>query len=233
MKRFYSSAATELSENGSNWLVTLDGRNVRTPGKTVLALPNETLATMVAEEWNAAGDTIDIGAMVHCGLANAAIDHAANNPEAFRKDLLAFGETDTLCYRAEPGDALLARQDEMWEPLTIWAETTFGIRLNRVSGVMHTPHPPETAVRYAEILMEMCPFQLVALSRIAALSGSLIIALAALDANRSADTLWSAANLEEDWQAELWGQDSEASTAQEAKRLAFVQAVKFLRAARN
>jgi chaperone required for assembly of F1-ATPase len=45
--------------------------------------------------------------------------------------------------------------------------------------------------------------------------------------------LWNAANLEEDWQAELWGKDAEAE-ARRAKRFSdFEAAMRFARLARG
>ncbi len=72
-----------------------------------------------------------------------------------------------------------------------------------------------------------------ALTTLTTLAASLVIGLAALSGGADADTLWNAANLEEDWQAELWGKDHEAE-ARRARRLgAFGAAMRFARLARD
>jgi chaperone required for assembly of F1-ATPase len=45
--------------------------------------------------------------------------------------------------------------------------------------------------------------------------------------------LWDAANLEEDWQVELWGKDWEAAELRAKRAAAFAAAAKFAQLARN
>ena len=47
------------------------------------------------------------------------------------------------------------------------------------------------------------------------------------------DALWQAANLEEDWQAELWGKDAEAEALRLRRASTFAAAVAFAALARG
>lgn len=85
MKRFWTDVAVDTDRG-----VTLDGRPVRTPGRTPLVLPTPALAEAVAAEWRAVPETLDPRAMPLTGLANAAIDRIAAAPAAFAAGLAAY-----------------------------------------------------------------------------------------------------------------------------------------------
>jgi chaperone required for assembly of F1-ATPase len=72
------------------------------------------------------------------------------------------------------------------------------------------------------------PFRLAALSPLVTISGSLVAALALLEGAADPDTIWRAAQLDEDWQTEQWGDDELAARAREARRADFDAAVRFL-----
>jgi chaperone required for assembly of F1-ATPase len=93
--------------------------------------------------------------------------------------------------------------------------------------VIHRPQPPETVARLQAILSAESDFSLAALRTIAGLSASLVIALAAVRPEADPQGLWNAANLEEDWQAQLWGRDAEAEARREKRFEAFRSAMRF------
>ena len=231
MKRFYQDVAVEEAEGG--YRVTLDGRPLRTQGGGQQAVPSRELAEALAEEWRAQGEEIDPKGFVLRDLTDYAIDRIAPDRAASAARLLPFAETDTLCYRADPDEPLFRRQQELWEPLVQAAEASHAIRLERVSGVVHRPQPPETLVRLRELLEGLDPFTLAALETLASLAASLTVALAALEEDADADALFAAANCEQDWQAELWGWDSAAEADRALRLETFRQATRFARLARS
>ena len=81
------------------------------------------------------------------------------------------------------------------------------------------------------VLAALPAFALAGVQTMASLSASLVIALAAIDRDADLDALWDAANLEEDWQADLWGKDAEALERRERRLAAFVSAARFVRLA--
>jgi chaperone required for assembly of F1-ATPase len=60
------------------------------------------------------------------------------------------------------------------------------------------------------------------------ISGSLLIALALAEGAIPLNTAWAAATLDEQWQAEHWGEDSEAVAALANRRRDFEAAARFL-----
>ncbi|MFV0625610.1 ATP12 family chaperone protein [Sphingomonas sp. ac-8] len=230
MKRFWKTVTVEPGEAGFG--IALDGRPVRTPGRAPLALPTAALARAVADEWAGVGDTLDPRAMPLTGLANAAIDRIAPDPAAFAAGLAAYGESDLLCYRADDPEPLVARQAAAWDPVLDWARRRYDVAFTIASGVMPVAQPPATVARLAEATAARDAFALAGLSPLVTITGSLVLALARAERAFDAETIWAAAQLDEDWQAERWGEDSLAAQTRAARRRDYDAAVTFLEALR-
>ena len=225
MKRFYKQVS--VAPEGTGWRVLLDGKAIRTPAKVAQLVPGEALAQAMALEWSGQGEEINPAAFIFRDMADYAIDVVARDPAAAAADLLRYAETDTLCYRADTGEALHERQKQLWEPLLRAAEARWDVHFERVDGILHRPQPEATLTRMAAVLVPLDAFTMGALTTLTTLTASLVIGLAALEAGADGEALWAAANLEEDWQAEQWGKDAEA-LALRARRLAeFEAAMKF------
>lgn len=222
MKRFWKTVTI------ADGAIELDGRPVRTPARAPLALPTPQLAEAVAEEWRGVGEALDPRAMPLTGLANAAIDQVAPNPAPFAADLARYGESDLLCYRADSPEPLVERQAAQWDPLLDWARTRYDVHFETTAGIIHRPQPPATIARLNEVVAALDPFRLAALSPLVTISGSLVAALALLEGAADAETVWRAAQLDEDWQAEQWGEDELATRARQARRADFDAGTRFL-----
>lgn len=231
MKRFYKDVTVEAADGGFG--VRLDGRAIRTVGGRPQVVPSRALAEAMAAEWERQGPEIDPALFLYRDMADYAIDVVAGDPASVIGEILPYAETDTLCYRAEPDEAFAARQRLMWEPLLATAEARIGATFVRVSGVIHKPQPAETLARLRAELETLDAFALAALRNTASLAASLILGLAALEPQADLDALWDAANLEEDWQAELWGKDAEAMERRERRAGAFAAAARFAGLARG
>ena len=235
MKRFYKQVAVAPSEAEGEvgWRVLLDGRAIRTAGGLPQVVATSALAEAMADEWAEQGEEIDAAGFILRDMADYAIDIVARDRPGVTRELLPFAETDTLCYRAEEGEALHERQLAVWEPLLTAAERRWNIRFERVGGVIHRAQPAETMDRLEAVLADQSDFALAALRTLASLAASLVIGLAALEPDADAEALWQAANLEEDWQAELWGKDSEAEALRARRFRAFAAAMRFAELARG
>lgn len=231
MKRFYKEAVAAPVTGG--WQVQLDGRGVKTATGRPQIVPTAALANALAAEWAAQEETIVPASFVLRDMADYAVDVVTPDPAALRKTLLNYAETDTLCYRAEPGEALHRRQLERWEPLLAASEARHSIQFNRISGIIHRPQPAETLTRLGAELGTLDPFTLAALNTLTSLAASLVIGLAALEPGADAGALWIASELEEEWQAEQWGRDAEAEERRARRAKAFADAAHFAALARN
>jgi chaperone required for assembly of F1-ATPase len=226
MKRFYKTASAEPVAGGH--AIRLDGRPVKTPARAELVLPAPALATAVAAEWEAQGDTIDPRSMPLTGLANAAIDRVAPDPQAFAEGLAAYAETDLLCYRADSPNALVGHQAESWDPLIDWAQQRYDVGFEIVHGVIHRPQPADTVARLSAAVHGYDAWRLAALQPLVTIGGSLIVALALAEGEVDVRTAFDAAHLDELWQVEQWGEDELARQARENRRADFKAAARFL-----
>ena len=231
MKRFYKQVSVAQLDGG--WQVRLDGRGIKTARGAPQIVAGRKLAELLAAEWEAQGEELDPKTFVYRDLADYAIDVAAAQRETTIEELLRYAETDTLCYRADPEEALFRRQQDVWEPLVAAFETREGVRLERVSGVIHRKQPEPTLAALRQKLAALDPFTLAGLQMMTSLAASLCVGLSALEDRADATALWDAASLEEDWQAELWGHDREAEERREIRRTAFMAAFDFVSAARS
>jgi chaperone required for assembly of F1-ATPase len=223
VKRFWKDVTITAGRG-----IALDGRPVRTPGRLALVLPTDTLADAVAGEWRAVEGEIDPRAMPLTGLANTAIERVAPDPATFAASLAAWGESDMLCYRAETPEPLVERQAAAWDPLLDWARTRYDVHFVVTTGIMHQPQPPMTLARLGEAVAARSPFELAPLAPIVTITGTLVGALALVEGAVDSATLWTAAHIDEDWQAELWGRDPLALAAYEERQRDFDAAVRFL-----
>jgi chaperone required for assembly of F1-ATPase len=229
MKRFYREVTVQPA--GEGWRVLLDGRGIKTAMGRQQVVPSRTLAQAMAEEWASQGQEIDTSAFILRDLADYAIDIVTADREAAIRSLLPFVETDTLCYRGDAGEALHERQLAVWEPLLLAAEARWDVHFTRVEGIIHRHQPPQTLQRLHAVLLAESDFSLAALNTLASLAASLVIGLAALVPDADAEALWNAANLEEDWQVELWGKDAEAEERRTRRFATFVATMRFARLA--
>lgn len=230
IRRFYE--AVSLGEGpGGGWQVLLDGRGVKTVGGAAQAVPNRALAEALAAEWAGQGEKIDPRSLPLRDMADYAIDMVAPDPGMIARGLLAYAETDTLCYRADPDEPLHARQQAVWEPLLARFEAAHGAVLLRVSGVLHRPQPAATLDALEARLLALGPFALAGVEAMTKLAASLVVGLAALDPAEEPLALWQAACLEEEWQAELWGRDAEAEDRRARREADFLRAAAFARMA--
>lgn len=226
MKRFWKDVAVRAGDGG--FAITLDGKPVRTPGRLPLAAPHAALAEAIADEWRAVDGDIDPRAMPLTGLANAAIERIAPAPIPFAQNLARYAESDLLCYRAGDPPPLVERQAAAWDPMLDWARHRYDVHFETTHGVMPTPQPRATLEQLDEVVAARDPFELAALAPIVTVTGSLVLALALLEGAADPDAVWRAARIDEDWQAELWGQDDLAAATTAAHRADFDAGVRLL-----
>jgi chaperone required for assembly of F1-ATPase len=216
VKRFYK--AVEVREADGRHALMLDGRQARTPGRNPLSATSRALMLEVAAEWERQSETIDPAEMPLTRLLNSAIDGVANTMAETRADILRYAGSDLLCYRAEEPEDLVERQAHAFDPVLRWAAETLVARFNVTAGVMRVaqPHASLAAIGAALEAYDN-PAALAALSVMTTLTGSVLLALAVARGFLSPEGAWRAAHIDEDFQAERWGADAEASARREAR----------------
>jgi chaperone required for assembly of F1-ATPase len=204
-KRFYEQAAVG-PKGGHGFPVLLDGKPVRTPARRPLAAPVLPLAQALAAEWEAQGERVDPATMPLTRIANAIIDGVAEASEAVAADIGKYLGLDLLCYRAGEPDGLVAWQAQLWDPVLAWIRQATGARFLLAQGVMHVAQPEE-ALAAARTLIPTDVWRLGAVHAVTTLTGSALLALALAHGHLTADAAWAAANVDEDWNIQQWGED--------------------------
>lgn len=231
VKRFYKDARTQAAPTG--WQVMLDGRGVKTVKGAAQVVPSEALAEALVQEWAAQGEELDPATLPTRDMADYAIDVVAGDLSGVAERLTAYGDTDTLLYRADPEDALFAKQHEVWEPIVTAFEAREEVALKRISGIIHRDQDADALATLRARMERLNAFELAGLEAMVSLASSLIVGLSALDPRTDVNALWRAASLEEDWQADLWGRDEEAEESRAKREEDFLRACEFTRLARS
>ncbi len=209
MKRFFKQA--ELATYEVAYGVRLDDLELKTPAKNRLAVPSAALGDLLVGEWNNCGDDIDLTQMPLNRLVNTALDQVDKNQNALADGFVAYGNHDLLCYRATHPDVLIARQNEIWNPILDWCRTHYGLDFTLTHGIEPINQPPETLRRLRDIyLSPHNNLRLAGLSQAAALLGSAVLALGLEHQYINAAQAYEAAFVDEIFQSTQWGTDEEA-----------------------
>jgi chaperone required for assembly of F1-ATPase len=208
MKKFYRQAAIDAVEGG--FAITLDGRAVRTPERRVLRAPSRALAAAVAAEWNAQGETIEPHSMPLTQLLNTMIDRMEEDRAPYVSALAAYGETDLVCYWAAQPRLLVEAQRAHWQPLLDWAEATYAARLKPVNGALYERQETAAIDALRRAIGALDPPALTVLQAVVPIFGSLVIGLALVAGRLDAETAFAASQVDETYQADLWGRDGQA-----------------------
>lgn len=220
-KRFYKTVETK--EDDGAYVVLLDGRALKTPGKTLLQAGSHRLAQAIADEWLAQDVKIVPDTMPITKALNTAIDRVGPNRAAVVNEIAKYAETDLLCYRAESPAELVRRQAKAWDPCLEWAAKRYGARLLVTSGVVHVEQPVEALERLCGAIGSEDIYRLVPLHTATTVTGSVVLGLAMMTGALDAEGAFKASCIDADFQAERWGRDAEAEAVR-ARRLADLEA---------
>ena len=226
-KRFYKQA--EVAETPDGFVVTLDGRPVRTPSGKPLAAPRREIADGIAAEWNAQGEAIDPLTMPLTRFANSVIEGAIGRTELVSDDAAKYLGSDLLFYRASHPEALVAREAELWDPVLFWAAESLDAHFILAEGVMHVTQPEEAIQAARAAFPGGDPWSIAAFHVVTSITGSVLLALALLRGARDSDQVWAAAHVDEDWNSEKWGVDEEVAARRAARLVDFRAAVDILK----
>lgn len=228
MKRFYKETAVDAGDDGHR--VLLDGKPMRTPAKAVLVVPTRALAAAIASEWHEVPEKaeINVSRLPLTRLAATGIDRVTTQRQRVIDDTAKYASSDMLCYRASEPASLVQRQQDLWQPLLDWAAERHGARLTVVEGLAFVSQPADAVARLGEAVAAHGDLALSALYNLTHVCGSLIVALAVAEGRLSAEEAFAAAQLDELYQLERWGEDPIATKRHEGIRHDIDASARFL-----
>jgi len=231
MNRFYKSAGVAEADNGFS--ILLDGRPIRSPARQPVQVPTRELAQAIADEWDAQGEKIDTRAMPLMRMAGTAIDDLAGMRDQTADAVAKYAATDMVCFWAADPERLIQRQQATWRPLLDWLEVRFDARLVVTSDIHAQEQPQASLDALRAHVMALDNFLLVPLSVATGTAGSLVIGLALVHGRIDAVQAFDAAQLDETFQIEEWGEDDEAARRRAGIRAEFAAVGRFCRAMRG
>jgi chaperone required for assembly of F1-ATPase len=229
-KRFYASAGVAEADGG--FVITLDGKPIRTPSGRQVMAPTREIAQAIAAEWNAQGEMINPLTMPLTRFANSVVEAVAERIDAVADDVAKYLGTDLLFYRAGHPEALVAREAAHWDPILFWAADTLGAHFILAEGIVHITQP-DPAIKAAREAFPADPWSVAALHVVTTLTGSALLALALAHGVRDPEQVWAAAHVDEDWNIEKWGMDEEVAARRASRLVDFEAAARILKALRS
>ncbi|HEY9234991.1 MULTISPECIES: ATP12 family chaperone protein [Phenylobacterium] len=208
-RRFYKDVAVVAEDGG--FAVKLDGRNVRSPKGGKLSVPTRALAELVAAEWKAQGEHIEVAAMHVTRLAFTATEAVPQARDATAAQVAQYAASDLLCYFSERGDSLYERQVAAWEPVLRRAEHELALVFKRATGIIHTEQPEDTLAKVKGLAQALDDFALTGVAFGTALFGSAVLAFALQRGWVNGEEAWTLSRIDEAYQEEKWGVDEEAA----------------------
>lgn len=180
-----------------------------TPAKKEFTLPSDALKKAIEQEWLGQAKFMS-AKMPLTSLAFTTIDRIAPQREAIIEALLVYADTDTLCYRA-PEEELAARQKAQWDIVLGWSSLLLGAKWSVVEGIMPLDQPEKIHTALRGYLEKKTDEELAAFSVLAGGFSSLVLAMAVVEKHISVGDAYELSRLEENYSAEKWGRDQEAS----------------------
>jgi chaperone required for assembly of F1-ATPase len=226
MKRFYQKA--EPAKRAGGYVITLDGKPIKTPGKRDLLVPSEALAAGIAEEWNTQATEVRAVKMPLTRFATTTVDRVATQRDAIIRQTANYAGTDLVCYRATHPPELAARQQAVWQPLIDWAVLRYDAPLVVTSGVIPKSQSEESLRAFASAVAEHDDFALTALHVATAACGSLVVGLALTQGHLDGEGAFAVSQLDESFQIEAWGEDPEQAGRRRALAADIQAAARFI-----
>jgi len=216
MKTVHKNAAA--CAFAGEFTVMLQGKPIVTPAKAPLVLRSRPLAEAIAAEWRAQGDRIKPAELPLTRIASTAIDRVQPHRMAVVGKIAKYAGTDLVCYRAERPPELAERQRQAWQPILDWATSRYA-PLTVTQGVAPVTQLAPSLAAYAAAVEAYDAMLLTALSMATPALGSLVLALALFEGRIGPEEAFAAAELDQTFQIEQWGEDPE-----QAKRRAGIKA---------
>lgn len=225
-KRFYKEVV--LEERPEGFGLALDGRPVKTPLKRPLMMPNSKLAQAVAQEWDDQQEHIDPNSMLLTKLCNTALDRVGQDRVRIVDEIVDYANADLLCYRAQGPVELVARQCKLWDPVLSWAADELGARFHVTEGVVHKEQDEGCLAAFRRFVEDQSNYAMAGYHNAMTMTGSAVLAAAALRGHLTPEEAWSLAHVDEDWQIERWGEDEEEAGRRAGRRIEFLGILDYL-----
>lgn len=207
MKRFYKDVKVEEDSTGA-FTITLDGKPVKTQNTgSVLSCACETLAAAVAKEWQDQEDEINPQVMPLTQIMSTVIDTTDEQRAQIAKTVLAYINTDLLCYRIDMPEDLAQRQKDRWDPPLTWFKEEYGGTFETTFGLSALTQEDAIHKAFEKEAMSMDIFEFTVFQITTSMTGSVILALAFVKEATDIDDIFQAVFVDELYRAEIYDEE--------------------------
>ncbi len=221
MRRFYSQASSREHDDGG-FAIYLDGRTLKTPGKRVLRAPTRDLGEAAAREWDAQTGMIDPETMPINQLLYTALDRVIPDRAFFIDHILAYLDTDLVCYRAQKPPELAERQLKCWESPLDWFAQMMDGEMRTTSTLVALSQPAKIKANVRRYLEGLDDYELTVVQMATSVAGSVVLAVALAEGRMDAASVFEAVHVEENYKSEVCREDLFGKAPQQERREAAV-----------
>ena len=181
----------------------------------------------IANEWNGQAKAIDYSTMPLTRMLMTSLDATDTNKEEWLERILSFLTFDLVCYRATEPFELVRLQESKWDPLVNWFNEMGNCTLTTGQGIAALEQPVSVEQAGREFLSQYDCEIMLSTRIMTEATGSAVISMARVANVFSSDELFSASQVDQDFQIERWGADEEASQRIQSIRRDFENAGRF------
>ncbi len=192
---------------GGGFAVHLDGKPVKTPIGKALRVFQHDLALAMASEWSAQAEEIEPDSMGLTQLAATMMDHVMLSRAEMTDRLMAYLDTDLLCYRAKEPPEVAQAQAASWDSHLSWFSHRYGTTLLTTHDIAALAQPDAAHAASRADIESMRAERFTVLQSVTPLCGSLVLGLAFVDGAATADQVFDAAHVEEVCKAKIYNED--------------------------
>lgn len=184
----------------------MDKRKLKTPKGNVFYTTNESLASLVAAEWDSQKDKIELNQMHLTTLTNTAIDNPGSlDIDSATEKLISFLESDTLCFRMPEPEELLKLQTNNLDPVVQWFADFFHCNVPVSQNVTLPEIDAKTRSILERYFKSFNLWSLVGFLFATENLKSLILSCALMNRQLSVEDAIQLSRIEENFQSRIWG----------------------------
>ncbi|XGW31821.1 hypothetical protein V3C99_010193 [Haemonchus contortus] len=208
-RRFYKvvDVVDEGPPDKKVFMVTLDGRLLKTQGGNVLKIESESLAVAIAEEWSSQEEFLHMGHMRLTGLAFTAQDNPLHTTrESLTAKVMEYLHGDTVLFWNNESEKLEKYQKKHWQPVIDHANKGLGTSFQPCMNLFgYDIIAPTDASKVEKWLMSYNFWALTGMQYAVESVKSVLIPYSVVTFNLSATEAVHHTLIEQKAQAETWG----------------------------
>ena len=166
------------------------------------------MSLLVANEWDKQDEYIRPSLMPLTRLFNVAVEQTPNNRQILIAEARKYGETDTLCYREDKVRLHREEQEKKWSPILEWAASR-NVFLKKTTSIMAIKQEESSLIAIEKYASELCNLKLTLFLHLVSVYGSVVLAMAVMEARLNGDEAFNLSRLDQTWQQKYWGEDEE------------------------